>query len=268
MCELMGLSLDRPASAHFSIREFGSRDSQNVDGWGLAWYPDHSAAIVKEPVSWRASEHTGFLEKYHALRSCLYIAHVRHKTVGGKPTHADTHPFVRELAGREYTFAHNGTLKGLEAGYSLGRFVPLGVTDSEYVFCHLLAKIGRRGHALSTTQDYGWLHRQLRRINQAGELNCLFSDGSSLFGYHDVKAYKGLVWCPLSIPGHHSERLADGEMQLSFEGHQHINGFAVATHPLGNYEWRSFEPGELIVAQKGKVQYSSCHNLREEIAAA
>src|SRR5262245_54687645 len=101
MCELMGMSFARPLSAAFSIQEFAGRGEKNADGWGLAWYPDQSLALVKEPVAWNSSPHTGFLEKYQHLQSHLYIAHVRHKTTGGTPTHADTHPFARELSGRE-----------------------------------------------------------------------------------------------------------------------------------------------------------------------
>src|SRR4051794_19048524 len=99
MCELLGLSFAAPVSAEFSFREFAGRDHENPDGWGIAWYPDRSAALVKEPVAWRSSKHNEFLG---ALSSATYIAHVRHKTVGGEPTHADTHPFVRELAGSDY----------------------------------------------------------------------------------------------------------------------------------------------------------------------
>src|SRR5689334_8391244 len=122
MCELMGMSLKRPASAHFSMCKFGNRDTPDVDGWGLAWYPDQSASVIKEPVSWRNSQYTVFLEKYPALLSTVYIAHIRHKTVGGKPTHADTHPFLREHSGKDYVFAHNGTLNDLPDHFRLGRF--------------------------------------------------------------------------------------------------------------------------------------------------
>src|SRR6478672_143927 len=123
MCEVMGLCFARPLAAHISIREFRSRGNENADGWGLAWYPDHSLAVVKEPICWQASQYTDFLETYHRLRSPIYVAHVRHKTVGGEPTHADTHPFARELNGRDYCFAHNGTLHGF-ADWPLGRFRP------------------------------------------------------------------------------------------------------------------------------------------------
>jgi glutamine amidotransferase len=143
MCELMALSFARPVSADFSIRAFALRGSENADGWGLAWYPDRSLALVKEPLQWGASAYTGFLESYPNLLSPLYIAHVRHGTTGGKPTHADTHPFARELGGRPYCFAHNGTLEGFER-LPLGRFHPVGSTDSEHTFCHLLDRVARR----------------------------------------------------------------------------------------------------------------------------
>ena len=102
MCELMGMSFQRPVSADFSIREFALRSVENADGWGLAWYPDRSLALIKEAVKWRSSKHTGFLESYPEVRSRIYLGHVRHKTVGGEVTHADTHPFARELRGSEH----------------------------------------------------------------------------------------------------------------------------------------------------------------------
>ena len=34
-------------------------------------------------------------------------------TTGGEPSRADTHPFQRELFGRSYCFAHNGTVRGV-----------------------------------------------------------------------------------------------------------------------------------------------------------
>ncbi|NBO19027.1 MAG: hypothetical protein EBV03_07355, partial [Proteobacteria bacterium] len=38
-------------------------------------------------------------------------------------------PFVRELWGRHFAFAHNGTLRGVKKR-PLGRFRPIGSTDS------------------------------------------------------------------------------------------------------------------------------------------
>src|SRR6266436_4204484 len=124
MCELMGFSFAQPMIADFSIREFARRGEENADGWGLAWYPDRSLALVKEAVKWESSSYTDFLESYAGIRSPICIAHVRHLT-RGKPTRADSHPFAREWLGREYCFAHNGTLPHA-FGLPLGRFHPIG----------------------------------------------------------------------------------------------------------------------------------------------
>ncbi len=86
----MGLSFQRPVSADFSIRAFSLRDENNADGWGLAWYPDSSCALVKEALTWRRSGYSKFLESYQGLKARIYIAHVRHKTTGGAATHATT----------------------------------------------------------------------------------------------------------------------------------------------------------------------------------
>src|SRR5439155_640401 len=128
MCELMALSFAKSIPADFSIREFALRSDENADGWGLGWYPDQSLAVVKEPVEWRASPYTGFLETYPHLQARIYIGHVRHKTTGSVATHADTHPFGRELAGQDFCFAHNGTLEGGFWELPLGRFRPIGDT--------------------------------------------------------------------------------------------------------------------------------------------
>ena len=82
------------------------------------------------------------LADHPTLLSRVYLAHVREKTVGGAPVHADTHPFHREQGGTDYAFAHNGTLAGAAWDLPLGRHRPVGATDSERFFCHLLHELG------------------------------------------------------------------------------------------------------------------------------
>src|SRR5438552_6868414 len=156
MCELMGLSFDQPVSADFSLRHFACRDEENPDGWGLAWYPDRSLALVKEARTWRHSGYSRFLETYQGLRARLYVAHVRRQTTGGLATYADTHPFSREYLGREFCFAHNGTIHDFET-LSVDRYRPIGATDSEHVFCHLLDEMARRNERLENEAGWRWL---------------------------------------------------------------------------------------------------------------
>jgi glutamine amidotransferase len=261
MCELMGLCFAGPISADFTTREFARRGEENADGWGLAWYPDRSAVIVKEPVCWQDSPYTSFLETYQHLLSPLYIAHVRHKTVGGPPTHADTHPFKRELGGREYCFAHNGTLTGFHDELPLSRFHPVGSTDSEHLFCHLLDAIARRGDEPAGEEGWRWLHGRLAALNRMGKLNCLMSDGRLLFCYHDAAGYKGLALRKIRVHGHETRRLEDDDMRIDLEGESSNHGFVVATHPLTSTGWHAFRAGELIVLEGGVLRFSSHRSL-------
>ncbi len=266
MCELMGLSFAHAISADFSIREFGRRGEENADGWGLGWYPDRSLALVKEPVRWQASQYTGFLESYQRLRSPLYIAHVRHKTIGGPPTHADTQPFVRELRGHEYCFAHNGTLAGF-AALSLGRYRPVGGTDSEHLFCHLLEAVARREAALGDAAAWHWLHQQLAALNAGGTMNLLLSDGQRLFCYHDARGHKGLALRPVGIAHHETRRFEDAELRIDLDGKAANHGFVVASRPLSAQGWQPFQHGELVVLERGQLRYSSHRSLQQLTAA-
>jgi glutamine amidotransferase len=260
MCELMGLSFERPISADFSIREFSLRDAENANGWGLAWYPDRSVTIAKEPVEWRKSAHTRFLETYQGLRSKVYIAHVRHQTTGGVPTHADTHPFSRELNGRDYCFAHNGTVPVFR-DFPLDRFRPIGSTDSEHIFCHLMAKISRREDLLNGPESWQWLYEELVTLNQHGKLNCLISDGQRLFCYHDIQAWKGLTLRKLIVREGQERRFEDSGISLDVKEEDELqsvnHGYVVATRALTATGWKSFIPGELIVLEAGALRFSS-----------
>ncbi|HWG43374.1 MAG TPA: class II glutamine amidotransferase [Gemmataceae bacterium] len=263
MCELMGLSFARPISADFSIHEFAGRGTENADGWGLAWYPDRAVAVVKEPVRWGQTPYTSFLESYPGLRSSLYIAHVRRQTTGSAPTYADTHPFTRELNGRDYCFAHNGTLRGRIGELPLGRYRPVGVTDSERAFCYLLETIAHQTEPLTAEEDWRSLHTELTELNELGQLNCLLSDGQRLFCYHDQAGYKGLTFRKISLRDGEARRFEDEELTIDLAEGTVNHGFVVATNPLSVHGWKRFHPGELLVLEKGIICFSS-HRRRAE----
>jgi glutamine amidotransferase len=267
MCELMGMCFGRPVSAEFSISAFALRDEENADGWGLGWYSDHSMTIVKEPLSWRKSRYAKFLTGYDDLVSHMYIAHVRHATVGGAPKHADTHPFSRELGGRIYGFAHNGTVRNAMESLMLDRFQPIGATDSEHVFCSLLGAIAARDHdVLTTPNDFRWLAEQFGSINRMGKFNCILADGDRLFAWHDVNAFKGLHFHAVKVGDGRVTHLEDETMEFVVENEEDLNcaacdsenrGIVVATRPLSDAGWHAFLPGELLVLHRGRVEFSS-----------
>jgi glutamine amidotransferase len=253
----MGLCFSQPVAAAFSMREFALRDEANADGWGLSWYEGKSLTIVKEPLAWRQSGCAGFLSEYQELRSHLYIAHVRHATVGGVPKHADTHPFSRELNGEAYCFAHNGTVRSATETLLLDRFHPIGDTDSEHAFCYLLDALATRGGGLTSPDDWRWLTRQIAALNRMGKFNALISDGQRLFAWRDVNGFKGLSVHAVKIGGGRVEHLEDPTMDLALASDRESRGIIVATRPLNAKGWHALQHGELLVINAGRIEFSS-----------
>lgn len=261
----MGMSFAQPISADFTIREFALRQEGNADGWGLAWYPDQSLAMVKEPKSSGESHHMRFLESYHGLQSRIYLGHVRHGTRGGTPKHADTHPFHRELFGREYCFAHNGTVLFKPGELLLGRFHPVGDTDSEHVFCHLLDCMTHRELPLDSEDDWQWLYAKFSEFNQMGKFNCLMSDGDWLCAYHDINGWKGLSFRKVYVGDDEVRHFEDPAIGIDLEtlssadavSREMNHGYVIATRPLSPTGWHSIKLGELLVIQNGVLCFSS-----------
>jgi len=256
MCELLGLCFNQPVRPRISFRAFRRRGEYNPDGWGLSFYPGKSALVLKEPLKSMDSPLSAFVQEYSYIRSKIFVAHVRHASVG--PTGYDnTHPFSRELNGREYVFAHNGTLRrNFKKRLKLGRFKPLGGTDSEHVFCHLLSEIEERELESWSVVDFQWLHEKFKEINMHGTFNCLMSDGEHLFAYHDIGGYNGLHYVRREAP-FGPIILIDEDFEINFAGEKDPSqrGYIIATQPLTNEGWQCFNPGELIVFRDGEIVY-------------
>ncbi|MEW6035511.1 MAG: class II glutamine amidotransferase [Candidatus Micrarchaeota archaeon] len=255
MCELLGMSFNSPIRPSISFTGFRSRGRINRHGWGVAFYPDHSAQVIKEPINAGASRLSNFLKGYENLRSKIVLAHVRHATVGSH-NRMNTHPFEREMGGRDYVFAHNGTLKGY-GRLALGAYRPIGTTDSEHAFCHLLERIRKRGVRSWGAEDFRWLLSQLSRINRLGFMNCLLSDGEHLFAYRGADGKRPL-YLVSRVPPYGKVKLLDQdfEIDLGRDAHKGVHGFVVATCPLTNEPWIPFSKGHLVVFRDGKVVFS------------
>lgn len=267
MCELLGMSFNQTVKPSLSFRGFRQRGKYNRDGWGVAFYPDKAAQIFKEPRKATASPLSKFLKDYPEISSKIFICHVRLGSVCGV-TYMNTHPFSHELNGREYIFAHNGTLRNFER-LPIGRFRKIGCTDSEHAFCHILHNIEERGITQWTNEDFRWLNNKLKEINNYGTFNCLFSDGELLFCYYDKNGYNGLCFVHRKAP-YGQVRLLDEDfaINLAEEKDPTQTGFIIATTRLTNERWENFHPGELIVLKGGSIMFSSTGHDTEALSSS
>ncbi len=262
MCDLLGMSFRLPVSAKVSLDLFQKRGSDNPDGWGMAYYTGNLLQVVKEAGTASGSVLFDFMERYHL--SHITITHVRKSTRGGR-SYLNTHPFYRSLMHgsirREYSFAHNGTLTRLD-GLSQEGMVPLGETDSERAFCHLLGAIHRRGISEWNVDEFRFVAGILAEMNEGeNTLNCIFSDGERLFCYSDREDHNsGLRFTRQSTP-YQSVALVSPKEQLGrIDIHTDPadvsqNGYIVSTRKLMSKDWSEFDRGELIVFERGEIVY-------------
>jgi len=232
MCELFGLSSDRPASPGELLCRFGARGgdtADNPDGWGLATLEGDAFQLTKEP---RPAAHSPrFQELCQQTRSSLILGHVRKANPPTARVLANTHPFRRICCGREWVFAHNGIIPGKTALAGPGAATlcaPSGDTDSEHAFCVVLDRIAAAFAASGTAPDRVWLDalaRAAETFASHGRFNFLMSDGEHLIAY----------------------------------GHDRLNALVVAgtaiiaTEPLtAEPGWSVFTPGELRVYRRGQ----------------
>jgi glutamine amidotransferase len=194
MCELLGMSALHPTNVNHSLallRPRGGQIGPHADGWGVAFYEGRAARVFKEPVPAADSRCLAFIAEYN-YQSTLVIGHIRKANPPefGR-TSANTHPFSRELGGRAWVFAHNGKLPGLrdDPRFSLGRFLPMGETDSEHAFCFLLDRIASAQHEATNPASpplASVLHEHVAELDRLGELNFLLSNGEELVAYSNT----------------------------------------------------------------------------------
>ena len=140
MCQLLGMNANTPTDVMFSFTGLATRAQEHKDGFGIAFFEDKGLRHFIDDRSARESPVADLVRRY-PIRSDNVIAHIR-KATQGRIALENTHPFVRELWGRYWVFAHNGNLEGF-APRLHGAFRPVGDTDSERAFCWLMQEIAK-----------------------------------------------------------------------------------------------------------------------------
>jgi len=197
MCELFAMSCSKPADVTYSLNEFalhGGAKYKNNSGWGIAYFQDKDALIIKEAEPASDSAWVDFIASEGVSSDCV-IAHVRLATVG-KPVLQNTHPFRRALGRRMHAFAHNGTLRGIHDDFTISELahMPIGDTDSELAFCLLMERMKDLWKDGSTipepTERLEVFARFASDMAKYGSSNFLYSDGDTLFVHAHRRIYE------------------------------------------------------------------------------
>ncbi len=247
MCQLLGMNANTPTDVVFSFTGLATRAEEHKDGFGIAFFEDRGLRHLIDHHSARQSPVAELIKRY-PIQSENVIAHIR-KATQGQVALENTHPFVRELWGRYWVFAHNGDLKGFNP-HLHGAFRPVGGTDSERAFCWLMQELAKAHASVPTVAELTLTLRELLPVPAAhGTFNVLLSNGQALWAH----ASTHLHWVQRQHP-FGAATLADEDLSVDFAPltTPQDRVVVVATEPLTTGEaWQVFAPGEVRVFTHG-----------------
>jgi glutamine amidotransferase len=247
MCQLLGLNANTPTDVMFSFTGFARRAEEHKDGFGIAFFEGAGTRLFVDVQSARVSPVAQLVRSY-PIRSSNIVAHIRKATVGGVAL-ANTHPFQRELWGRYWVFAHNGTLRGF-APRLHAAFRPVGQTDSEAAFCWLMQELAKAHAALPGVVELTATLRELAPgVAAHGTFNFMLSNGQALWAHCSTKLSYLVRRHPFRIA-----HLADEDLSVDFAAHTTPSDrvAVIVTEPLTAGEpWTALAPGELLAFVDG-----------------
>jgi predicted glutamine amidotransferase len=261
MCQLLGMNSRLPASLTLSFTGFSQRGGctdHHADGWGIAFFESEPAAPSRPGKGVRyfvdkegaATSPIAKMLRSYPIKSHNVVAHVRKATVGAVSLE-NCHPFVRELWGCYWVFAHNGDLKNY-APTLHGNFKPVGSTDSEQAFCWLLQELAKSHASVPTVAELTLTLTELvPHIAKHGTFNFLLSNGQALWAHASTKLHYVLRQHPFT-----QVHLKDDDVSvdLAVLNSPQDRLAIVVTEPLTtNEDWVVMAPGELQVFVDGAV---------------
>jgi glutamine amidotransferase len=247
MCQLLGMNANTPTDVMFSFTGLASRADEHKDGFGIAFFEDRGLRHFIDHHSARHSPVAALVKNY-PIKSDNVIAHIR-KATQGRVALENAHPFVRELWGRYWVFAHNGDLKDY-APRLHGAFRPVGDTDSERAFCWLMQELAKAHASVPSIDELTHTLRELLpQPARHGTFNMLLSNGQALWAHGSTKLCTLERRHPFG-----AATLADEDLSVDFGQHTTPDDrvAVVATEPLTTGEaWSALAPGELRVFVDG-----------------
>lgn len=251
MCQLLGMNCNTPTDICFSFAGFSARGGEtdvHADGWGIAFFEGAGCRVFLDVMPSNISP-IAELVRHYPIKSKHVVAHIR-KATKGAVTLENCHPFQRELWGRYWVFAHNGTLEGF-ASTQTDYYRAVGDTDSEAAFCLMLETLRRQFPAGEPSQEdlQASLRGSTERVRQHGSFNYLLSDGITLYAHCSTSlhyivreshfAAAHLIDRDITVD---FSKLADPDDRVAI----------IATTPLTDNEtWQRLVPNHLYVFRNG-----------------
>lgn len=256
MCELLGMSANVPTDVVFSftgLMQRGGNTGPHRDGWGIGFYEGRGLRLFQDPQASADSEIARLVQRY-PIKSETVIGHIRQANVGAVSL-ANTHPFMREMWGRNWCFAHNGQLADFAP--AAGLYQAVGDTDSEAAFCDILNRLREACSGECNIEHLlPVIVAACEEYRSKGVFNCLLSNGDWLFSFCTTKLAHITRRAPFG-----PATLRDADMSVDFQSETTPNDVVtvIATEPLTDNElWTVYAPGEWRLWRGGEIIAQGC----------
>lgn len=259
MPNLLVMSFEGLLSPSFTLHQ--TEASSRPDGWGVGYYGhgEESATVFKEATPPHGDRRPSYAPGIEQLASSLFVVQVRRARWGSEDRLANTQPFLRSWRGRDWLFAHAGSLEHRLEVPGERLFEPVGSTDSELLFCELLNNIADRRWRNLGYADFALMHEWFSRFNDYGKVSAVLSDGRDLVVYADREAPLQL-WTLTPPHGSMVFRGQHLEVDLAARGVKSQKGILIASDPIVASEGckavpSELAPGTLVVIREGAIHH-------------
>lgn len=263
MCQLLGMNCNTPTDIVFSFEGFRRRGGQtdiHVDGFGIAFFEGKGVRIYQDDGPC-ASSPVADLVKAYQIKSKNVISHIR-KATHGHVSLANTHPFMREIWGEYWLFAHNGHLnnpKELFKSRQKHYYRPVGTTDSEQAFCHILEHLKQKFDEKPSKEAlFTEIKMLTETIRAAGIFNFILSNGEWMLAHSSTLLHYIVRKAPFG-----KAKLLDDDISIDFSAVTTPKDrvAVIATLPLtSNENWHQFATNELLMFEEGEIILRDCPN--------
>ncbi len=252
MCQLLGMNCNTPTDIVFSFEGFrrrGGLTDSHADGFGIAFFEGKGVRLYHDD---RPSAHSPVADliKHYSIKSKNVIAHIR-KATQGQVSLANTHPFMRELWGEYWLFAHNGHLQDFHPARG-HYYQPVGNTDSERAFCVILEHLRQTFSSKPSLDEiFAEVAQLTATLRQHGIFNFMLSNGDWLFSHASTLLHYIVRQAPFG-----EAQLLDDEVQIDFAAvtTPQDRVAVIATLPLTtNEHWQQLAVNELLLFQDGQI---------------
>ncbi|MDF7676250.1 class II glutamine amidotransferase [Neisseriaceae bacterium ESL0693] len=252
MCQLLGMNCNTPTDIAFSFEGFrrrGGLTDHHTDGFGIAFFEGKGVRMLKDNKPCASSPLADLIQQYE-IKSENVIAHIR-KASQGQVALVNTHPFVRELWGEYWVFAHNGHLHHYPDTAN-HYFCAVGNTDSEWAFCFLLEELRQRFSQKPASDElFNAIATICTHIRQYGLFNFILSNGQWMIAHASTLLFYVIRQAPFG-----EAALIDDNMSIDFSAVTTPNDrvSVITTLPLtSNEHWQQLATNELILFENGNA---------------